>query len=214
MQGWGLRSIILTDKENEAKSTELSSSHVSPLPEICWHSSKSCGLLTLSPVFLEKVNGFLSLWGGALGTTALHSWMFLGEKERGPHALVYVGPASSMWHQAPLNVGSGCRGLPDCGDNASELDGRQLWITDRTVLVLSRWEGMAAGAGSQPAVTHPGPLEEKPGLSALADCPLLSPRDTSFTFPLKGSRNPGIIYFNTMMHFIRFPFLCEYQAKP
>lgn len=72
---------------------------------------------------------------------------------------------------------------------------------------------MAAGAGSQPALTHPGPLEEKPGLSALDYCALLSPLG-HFTFPLKGSRNLGIIYFNTMMRFIRFPFLGDYQAKP
>lgn len=67
------------------------------------------------------------------------------------------------------------------------------------------------GAGSQPALTLV-PWRKKPGSSALDYCP---PWDTSsFTFPLKGSRNLGIIYFNTMMCFVRFPFLGDFQAKP
>lgn len=62
-----LRSVILTDK-SEAKSNELSSSYFFSLfLRLGWHSSKSCGLPTLGPVFLEKMNGFLSLWSWAPG---------------------------------------------------------------------------------------------------------------------------------------------------
>lgn len=45
----------------------------------------------LGPVFVEKVNGFLSLWGRALGRASLPAWTLFGGK-KGPLTLDCVGP--------------------------------------------------------------------------------------------------------------------------
>lgn len=67
----------------------------------------------LGPVFVEKVNGFLSLWGRAFGRASLPSWLLLGGKEKGP-LTEFLGLRCGEWV------------LLDCGDDAScLLAGRQ-----------------------------------------------------------------------------------------
>lgn len=60
---------------------------------------------------------------------------------------------------------------------------------------------------SQPALTPLVPRRKNQGYLHLITVPSPPPWDTSFTFPLKGSRNLGIIYFNTVVCFTRFPSL-------
>lgn len=163
MQGTGLagapRSVILTHKENEAKSNELNSSHFLFL-RFGWHSSKRCGLSTLGPVFLEKLNGFLSLWGWALGRAASPSWPFLGGRgERAscprlcrPRAL-HGAPGSLSQHQAALDVRAWVPGT--AGRWGRHLrGGRQpTLITGGTVSVRRQWEDLlAAGKGGSPGL--------------------------------------------------------------
>lgn len=70
----------------------------------------------LGPVFVEKVNGFLSLWGRALGRASLPPWLLLGRKEKGPLTLVCVGPGPPIEF---LGLRCGEWVLLDCGDDAS-----------------------------------------------------------------------------------------------
>lgn len=73
---------------------------------------------------------------------------------------------------------------------------------------------MAAGAGNQPLGPTLVPQRRNQGSMHMISVPFPPPWDTSFTFPVKGSCNLGIIYFNTMMCFTRFPSLGDFQAKP
>jgi len=112
VQGRGLagapRSVILTHKEDEAKSNELSSSHFLFLRS-GWHSSKRCGRPALGPVFSEKLNGFPSSWGWVLAARPRLPGRFLVGEENGPPALVCVGPGLST--ELPgLRRGPGSRG--------------------------------------------------------------------------------------------------------
>lgn len=89
-------------------------------------------------MFLEKSNGFLPLWGWALGRAALPSpGHFLVGKESGPPTLICVsrGLSRSSWVSVVAPGPSECEEwvlVLDHGDATSELDGKQLWITDRT----------------------------------------------------------------------------------
>lgn len=72
--------------------------------------------------------------GWALGRTTLPPRLFLGGKEDGASHPVRVGlglstafPGLRAAAPGASDLRSGCRGLLDCGDAASEVDGRQPW---------------------------------------------------------------------------------------
>lgn len=148
----------------------------------------------------------------------LGSWQsipgcFLVGKEKGPLTLVCVGPQPptdflGLRCGAWVLLDWGCRLLP-----LSWVAGSLRSLTTNCLGAKvargfrSRWEGTAAAAGSQPALTTLVPRRKNQGYLHLITVPFTPPWDTSFTFPLKGSRNLGIIYFNTVGCSTRLPFL-------
>lgn len=134
----------------------------------------------------------------------------VGRRGLSPLSVWVQGLPPSSW---VFDVGSGCCWTVGIMPLASELGGRQPQVTDNCLGAkvargfLSRWEGMASVAGSQPALTPLVPRRKNQGYLHLITVPSPPPWDTSFTFPLKGSRNLGIIYFNTVVCFTRFPSL-------